>query len=41
MIDSNGNGLISKDELLEGYKRIYWGRLSEEEINLEVDMLWE
>ena len=32
MIDTNGNGLISKDELHEGYKRIYWGRLSVEEI---------
>lgn len=41
LIDTDSNGLISKDELHEGYKRIYWGRLSEEEIRLEVDMLWE
>ena len=35
--DKNGNGTISKDELLDGYRELHIGRMSEEEIRKEVD----
>ena len=41
MIDKNGNGQISKDELIEGYRAIYKGMMCEEEIQLEIEMLWD
>lgn len=30
--DKNGNGTISQDELLEGYRELYGDRMNEEEI---------
>jgi calcium-dependent protein kinase len=39
--DKNGNGTISKDELLEGYKELYADRnLSVQQIQIEVDNIW-
>jgi calcium-dependent protein kinase len=39
--DKNGNGTISKEELLEGYKELYADRnLSQSQIQLEVDNIW-
>lgn len=40
-IDLDGNGNISKEELLKGYKRLYSNKLSDEEITKEVDLHWE
>lgn len=34
--DKNGNGTISKDELLEGYREMYGGELNEDELELLV-----
>lgn len=39
-IDTNGNGTISKDELLEGYMDIYKGKMKEEDIRDEVERIW-
>lgn len=39
--DKNGNGTISKDELIEGYKELYADRnLSSAQLQLEVDNIW-
>lgn len=38
--DKNGNGTISKEELLEGYKELYKDQRSQAEIQLEVDTIW-
>ena len=39
--DKNGNGTISKEELLEGYRELYADRnYSPLELQLEVDMIW-
>jgi calcium-dependent protein kinase len=39
--DKNGNGTISKEELLEGYKDLFIERnLSQKQIQQEVDMIW-
>ena len=40
MIDVNGDGKLSKEELLIGYKKIY-KHLSEDEIKKEVDRIFE
>lgn len=40
MLDIDGNGQISKDELLQGYLSLYSDQMSREEIELEVDLLW-
>ena len=40
MFDKNGNGSISKDELLEAYLEIYKGKMTEREIINEVASIW-
>ena len=39
--DKNGNGTISKDEMIEGYKEIYGNKMSIEEITKEVNDIME
>ena len=39
-LDADGNGVLSKEELIEGYKMIYPG-VSEKERNMIVDSLFE
>jgi calcium-dependent protein kinase len=39
--DKNGNGTISRDELLEGYKEIYGNKMTEEEIVKEVNEIMD
>ena len=39
--DKNGNGTISKEELVEGYKEIYGTKMTIEEINKEVNDIME
>jgi calcium-dependent protein kinase len=39
--DKNGNGTISKDELYEGYKEIYGNKMTEDELQAEVDKIME
>jgi len=41
LIDKNGNGTISKEELLAGYLEIYKGKKTESVIRMEVDKIWE
>lgn len=41
MIDRNGNGLISKDELLAGYLEMYGGSMTQDQITKQVDVLWD
>ena len=36
-LDKNGNGTISKEELVAGYKEIYGAKMTDDEINREVD----
>ncbi len=38
--DSDGNGCISKEEMFDGYKRLYSEKMTEEEIANELDILW-
>ena len=39
--DKNGNGTISKDELLDGYKELYAHRnLTLQQLHFEVDNIW-
>jgi calcium-dependent protein kinase len=38
--DLDGNGVITKDELFQGYKRLYSDKLSEDDIKKELDVLW-
>jgi calcium-dependent protein kinase len=40
-IDLDGNGKISKNELLKGYIRLYQPKLTEEDVREEVDLIWE
>lgn len=40
-IDKDGNGTISKEELIQGYRFLYKGLMCEEEILLEIEVLWE
>ena len=41
VIDIDGNGKISKEELMKGYKRLYNDKMTEDEIKFEVDLLWQ
>jgi calcium-dependent protein kinase len=41
MFDKNGNGTISKDELLETYLEIYKGKMTEGDIINEVSNIWD
>ena len=41
MIDADGNGLICKEELRAGYLRIYGNDMSVDDIEVEVDFVWE
>ena len=38
--DKNGNGTISREEMMEGYKDMYGDRMSKQQIEYEVDMIW-
>ena len=40
-IDRDGNGTISKDELLKGYMELYKGKMKDSEIIEEVEAIWE
>ena len=41
MIDTNGNGLISKEEFQEGFAIMHKDeKKSKEELDLEVELLW-
>ena len=41
MIDKDGNGTISRDELLKGYMELYKGKMKDAEIVQEVEAIWE
>ncbi|CDW84490.1 protein kinase domain containing protein [Stylonychia lemnae] len=38
--DKNGNGTISKEEMIQGYQEMYGFHMSQFEIEYEVDMIW-
>jgi calcium-dependent protein kinase len=38
--DKNGNGSISKEEMIDGYLEMYGDRMSKNEIFNEVEVLW-
>lgn len=38
--DKNGNGTISKEELLDGYRELYKNTRTPEQIEAEVDNIW-
>lgn len=40
-IDKDGNGTISKDELLQGYLELYRGKMNEKDIRAEVEKIWD
>ena len=37
-LDKNGNGSLSRDELLDGYRRVYGYNFNEEEVNALLEM---